>query len=90
MHSARYGGDNIAIYIPIFAGQSLSANIITLLVFFIMLAVWIFLGYKLVKAPLIAKVLEKYGHVAVPVVLIGLGLFILYHSSSFGLLPFVR
>lgn len=82
------GGDNMAIYIPIFAGQSLSANIITLIVFFFMLAVWIFLGYKLVKAPLIAKVLEKYGHVAVPIVLMGLGLFILYHSGSFGLLPF--
>ncbi|MCG7384506.1 cadmium resistance transporter [Paenibacillus sp. ACRRY] len=84
------GGDNIAIYIPIFAGQSLNANIITLVVFFIMLAVWIFLGYKLVKAPVIAKVLGEYGHVAVPVVLIGLGLFILYHSGSLGLLLFVR
>ncbi|KOP70204.1 quaternary ammonium transporter [Lysinibacillus sp. FJAT-14745] len=81
------GGDNIAIYIPIFAGQSLSENFITLIVFFVMLAVWIFLGYKLVKVPVIANVLEKYGNVAVPIVLIGLGTFILYHSGSFGLLP---
>ncbi|MFD0677150.1 MULTISPECIES: cadmium resistance transporter [unclassified Paenibacillus] len=56
--------------------------------FFIMLVLWCFLGYKLVKAPVVAKVLEKYGHVAVPIVLIGIGLFILYHSGSFSLLGF--
>ncbi|MFE5318318.1 cadmium resistance transporter [Paenibacillus sp. NPDC056579] len=80
------GGDNIAIYIPIFASQSIVNNAITLVVFIIMLAIWCFLGYKLVKAPVVAKVLERYGHVAVPIVLMGLGLFILYHSGSFDLL----
>lgn len=83
------GGDNIAIYIPIFAGQSLSENFITLIVFFVMLAVWVFLGYKLVKVPVIANVLEKYENVTVPIVLIGLGTFILYHSGSFGLLSVI-
>lgn len=82
------GGDNIAIYIPIFASQSNANNVITLIVFFIMLALWCFLGYKLVKAPVVAKILERYGHIAVPIVLIGLGLFILYHSGSFSLLGF--
>ncbi|MED4017660.1 cadmium resistance transporter [Sutcliffiella cohnii] len=82
------GGDNIAIYIPIFASQSISHNAITLIVFFSMLALWCFLGYALVKAPIAAKVLERYGHVTVPIVLIGLGLFILYHSGSFSLLRF--
>jgi len=66
------GGDNIAIYIPIFASQSIANNAITLIVFFIMLVLWCFLGYKLVKAPVVAKVLERYGHVTVPIVLIGL------------------
>jgi len=80
------GGDNIAIYIPIFASQSIAYNAITLIVFFFMLALWCFLGYKLVKAPVVAKVLERYGHVAVPIVLIVLGLYILYHSDSFRLL----
>ncbi|AST91001.1 MULTISPECIES: cadmium resistance transporter [Sutcliffiella] len=82
------GGDNIAIYIPIFASQPISHNAITLIVFFIMLALWCFLGYALVMAPIAAKVLERYGHVAVPIILIGLGLFILYHSGSFSLLRF--
>ncbi|MFD0619161.1 cadmium resistance transporter [Paenibacillus sp. GCM10027629] len=82
------GGDNIAIYIPIFASQTLSNNLITLIVFFALVAVWCYLGYKLVRTPVVASVLEKYGHVAVPFVLIALGVFILYHSGSFGLLPF--
>lgn len=82
------GGDNIAIYIPIFASQTLSSNLITLIVFFALVAIWCFLGFKLTKTPVVAKVLEKYGHVAVPFVLIGLGVFILYHSGSFELLPF--
>ena len=82
------GGDNIAIYIPIFASQPISHIAITLIVFFIMLALWCFLGYALVKAPIAANVLGRCGYVAVPIVLIGLGLFILYHSGSFSLLGF--
>lgn len=51
------GGDNFAIYIPIFASQTITGNIVTLLIFFILVAVKCFLGYKLVKTPLVAKVL---------------------------------
>nr|MBC9203981.1 cadmium resistance transporter [Paenibacillus sp. PL91] len=51
------GGDNFAIYIPIFASQTITGNIVTLLIFFILVAVKCFLGYKLVKNPLVAKVL---------------------------------
>jgi cadmium resistance transport/sequestration family protein len=80
------GGDNISIYIPLFASQTLFGLAIILVVFSLMLALWLYLGYILGKHPLIMKFLKKYGHIAVPFVLIGLGIFILYENESLSLL----
>ena len=43
-----------------------------------MIAIWCFISYKLIKAPILAKVLEENCHIIVPIVLIGLGMFILF------------
>ncbi len=80
------GTDNISIYIPMFASQNLNANIVTLVIFYCMLAIWCFISYKLLRAPILAKVLKKNCHIIVPIVLIGLGVFILFHSNTFELL----
>ncbi|MGH0594776.1 cadmium resistance transporter [Bacillus pretiosus] len=80
------GADNISIYIPMFASQNLNANIVTLVIFFCMIAIWCFISYTLLKAPILAKVLEKNCHIIVPIVLIGLGIFILLRSNSIELL----
>ncbi len=79
------GADNISIYIPMFASQTLETNIVTLVIFFFMIAIWCFISYKLLKAPILAKVLEKNCYIIVPIVLIGLGMFILFHSDTIGL-----
>ncbi|HHP1037562.1 TPA: cadmium resistance transporter [Bacillus thuringiensis] len=77
--------DNISIYIPMFASQTLETNIVTLVIFFSMIAIWCFISYKLIKAPILAKVLEENCHIIVPIVLIGLGMFILFRSGTIGL-----
>ncbi|EEM77389.1 Cadmium resistance transporter [Bacillus thuringiensis serovar pondicheriensis BGSC 4BA1] len=76
------GADNISIYIPMFTSQSLEANFVTLIIFFCMIAIWCLIGYTLLRAPIFAKVLERNCHIIVPIVLIGLGMFMLFRSNT--------
>ncbi|RGO20899.1 quaternary ammonium transporter [Bacillus cereus] len=80
------GADNISIYIPMFTSQSLEANFVTLIIFFCMIAIWCLISYTLLRAPILAKVLERNCHIIVPIVLIGLGMFILFRSNTIELL----
>jgi cadmium resistance transport/sequestration family protein len=84
------GGDNISIYIPLFAGSNLVRLGVILSVFFFMVGVWCAIAYLLTRQPMIAQVLSRYGHAIVPYVLIGLGLFIMYERGTFRLLPWLR
>jgi cadmium resistance transport/sequestration family protein len=77
------GGDNIGIYTPIYASMnflqiSISAIVITLLT-----GVWCYLGLHLSKHILLQSIIEKYEHILVPVVFIGLGLYIIIKSGLF-------
>ncbi len=80
------GGDNISIYIPLFAGQNIASLAIILSVFFLMVMVWCAIAYLLVRQTKIADVLSRYGKAVVPFVLIGLGLFIMYERGTFSLI----
>ncbi|MDF5728452.1 MAG: cadmium resistance transporter [Rhizonema sp. PD38] len=80
------GGDNISIYISLFAGQNLASLAIILSVFFLMVMVWCAIAYLLVRQTKIADVLSRYGKAVVPFVLIGLGLFIMYERGTFSLI----
>ncbi|BAY09656.1 cadmium resistance transporter [Calothrix sp. NIES-2098] len=84
------GGDNISIYIPLFAGHNLTSLGVILIVFFVMVGVWCAIAYYLSRHPAIAPILSRYGHHIVPFVLIGLGLFIMYERGTFTLLPWFR
>ncbi|ALF56116.1 transporter [Nostoc piscinale CENA21] len=84
------GGDNISIYIPLFAGQNFASLGVILSVFFIMLGILCAAAYLLSQHATIAYILSRYGKVIVPFVLIGLGLFILYERGTFALLPWMR
>lgn len=76
------GGDNISIYIPIFAGSNFVRLGVILGVFFFLVGVWCAIAYGLTRQPTIAQVLSRYGNAIVPFVLIGLGLFILYERGT--------
>ncbi|ARV61368.1 transporter [Nostocales cyanobacterium HT-58-2] len=76
------GGDNLSIYVPLFAsstGEDLGA---ILVVFFSLVAVWCYTAYRLTKIPALAKLFTRYGSYFVPFVLIGLGIFILIDSHT--------
>jgi cadmium resistance protein CadD (predicted permease) len=75
------GGDNIGIYVPLFASSSTLAEIITLVAIFLAVtAVWCALAYYLVNHQLIATRLRRVGHIVLPFVLIGLGAYILANA----------
>ncbi|MBD2307407.1 cadmium resistance transporter [Chroococcidiopsis sp. FACHB-1243] len=80
------GGDNISIYVPLFAGSQIASLGIILAVFFSMVGVWCAIAYLLTRQPTIANLLSRYGQPIVPFILIGLGLFILYERGTFGLI----
>ncbi|MBT2731828.1 CadD family cadmium resistance transporter [Carnobacterium sp. ISL-102] len=76
------GGDNLGIYIPYFASLSVSEIIIALVVFVISIALLCFISYKLAKISFVSTTLEKYERVIVPIVFIGLGIFIMIENNT--------
>lgn len=70
------GGDNLSVYIPLFA-NNVSALPVYVVVFTVLTAVWCVLGYVLVKNPVGAAVMERWGHILLPFVLIAVGVAIL-------------
>ncbi|SRR5579883_168843 len=76
------GGDNIGIYVPLFASTTGSRLLVILTVFFSMVGVWCYTAYRLAAVPAIATSLTRYGNQLVPFVLIGLGVLILIDSHT--------
>lgn len=70
------GGDNLAVYIPLFAKQPAALPIYAA-VFAVMTGVWCGLGYLLVNNRIIGARMRRFGRVALPFALMALGLYIL-------------
>ncbi len=70
------GGDNVGVYVPLFA-TALEAIPIYALTFAVMTGVWCALGCLLVNNKVLVGAIRRYGNVILPVVLITLGLYIL-------------
>lgn len=80
------GGDNIGVYVPLLTTMSLSEKLEMLIIFGVMTYLWCMLGKFLSSRPLVARQIDKYGHIIMPVVLLLLGVFILYESGSITLI----
>ncbi|MDV7718913.1 CadD family cadmium resistance transporter [Pediococcus ethanolidurans] len=80
---ATCGADNIGIYVPFFVTLSISELLIVLLTFVVMLTIFCYFGYLLVKVPAIANLLEKYGRWITAAVYILLGIYIMLESGTF-------
>jgi cadmium resistance transport/sequestration family protein len=74
------GGDNLGIYIPLFATSSLPELVIILSVFLAMIAGWCLLAHQLAQHPLLAQTITHHGDRIVPFMLIALGIFIFVES----------
>ncbi len=76
------GGDNVGIYVPLFASATWESLLVILSVFFSMVGVWCYTAYRLIQVPAIADALNRYGNYLVPFVLIGLGILIMIDSHT--------
>jgi cadmium resistance protein CadD (predicted permease) len=78
------GGDNIGVYIPSFAVHSGGQIVIIAVVFAAMTALWCMVARWMVTHGRLGAPLQRYGHIVVPVVLIGLGLLIVNNAGTIG------
>lgn len=80
--SVASGGDDLGVFIPLFASYSLSEIFWTLMVFFICIAILCFLSYRLSRIRLIREKTEKYERLLVPIVFIAIGVFVLWENGT--------
>jgi cadmium resistance transport/sequestration family protein len=76
------GGDNIGIYVPLFASATWENLLVILVTFFSMVGVWCYAAYQFTRVSAIAEALTRYGNQLIPFVLIGLGVLILIDSHT--------
>lgn len=79
------GSDDIGAYLPVFASTGAAGITVYVAVFLVLTGVWCAAGRYFATRPAVARVLGRWGHVLHPLVLIGLGLFILAQGGAFGL-----
>jgi cadmium resistance protein CadD (predicted permease) len=76
------GGDNIGVYAPLFASMSIFPLIFTLIIFMLMIGLWCFIGYLMVRNRIVGNKLKRYGHIILPFVLILIGFGVLLGGGS--------
>ena len=79
------GGDNIGVYVPVFATVGTAGIVAYSIVFLALVAVLVAAARFVATRKPIAEVLERWEHVLFPIVLIGLGIVILVEGGAFGL-----
>ena len=70
------GADNVGVYVPFFV-ISRSYLWIILITYAVLIAIWCFIGRWVGNHSLILRSVDRWGHWAVPLVFIGLGIYIL-------------
>lgn len=80
------GGDNIGIYVPLFASSNIISLAIILSTFFVMVGIWIYVAFWFSQHRAIAQIISSRGHRLVPFLLIALGIFILVDSETYKLI----
>jgi cadmium resistance protein CadD (predicted permease) len=78
------GGDNVGVYIPVFATTGVGGMVVYCAVFLILLAGLIALGRFFATRKPVARAIASWGHIILPIVLIGIGLAILIEGGAFG------
>lgn len=78
------GGDNIGVYVPVFATAGVVGMSVYAVVFLILVGVWCAAGRFFATRPVIARALSQWGHILLPLVLIAIGSLILIEGGAFG------
>ncbi|GAB3891880.1 cadmium resistance transporter [Kibdelosporangium lantanae] len=77
------GGDNIGVYVPVFATAGTGGLVVFAAVFLVLVGVWCLAGRYFATRPVVARALARWGHVLLPLVLVGIGLAILIEGGVF-------
>lgn len=78
------GADNIGVYIPLFTGFSGAQRIGAVFVFGIMTGAWVLLANTLAEFPKVKAFVNRCKRIAIPLVLIALGIYIVFDSGLIG------
>lgn len=83
------GGDNLGIYIPYFTSLTSQEILIVILVFSGSISVLCYVCERLAHISFIAVILEKCEKFIVPLVFVGLGIYILYKNGTLSFLYYL-
>src|SRR5699024_10745595 len=78
--------DDLAIYIPYFTTLNMMEIIIAVIVFMIMVGVLYLISYRLASLNFVSVKFEKYDHLLVLIVFIGLVIYSLFENVTFNAL----
>src|SRR5699024_4204356 len=75
-----------SIYIPYFTALNAVEILIASIVFFIMVGVLCYVSYRLASLDFVSEKVEKYERWIVPIVFIGLGIYIMFENGRLNVL----
>lgn len=78
--------DDFSIYVPYFTTLNATEILVSIIVFLIMIGVLIYVGYRLAHLNFVSEKIEKYERWIVPIVFIGLGIYIMFENGTFNAL----
>ena len=74
-------GDSIAVFLPLFAESTREALIVEVVAFLLMALAWTQLARLAVGSPGVTRALQRHGRYLVPVIMIGVGCYILLDTA---------
>jgi cadmium resistance protein CadD (predicted permease) len=80
--TAASGGDNVGVYVPVLANAPAAALGTVAAVFAVMVPLWCALAAGFARHPTVARALARWGDVALPVVLVAIGVWILVEGLA--------
>lgn len=80
MTTVANGGDNLAVYIPLFLTMGSFELGVTILTFMGMIGLWCILAYKMVNNRIFGEKFKMYGHLIFPSILIIIGFGIIFRN----------
>jgi cadmium resistance protein CadD (predicted permease) len=80
--TAANGGDNIGVYVPMFATHSIDEKLVIIGVFAVMTGLWCLVAHYLVSHRALGAPIRRYGQLLLPWVLIGVGVSILLENDT--------
>ncbi|MFD1363199.1 CadD family cadmium resistance transporter [Lentibacillus salinarum] len=78
--------DDFSIYVPYFTTLNVTEILIAIIVFLIMVGVLCYVSYSLASLNFVSEKIEKYERWIVPIVFIGLGIYIMFENGTFNAL----